>query len=386
MRAFPEWALPIVGPDFLRAQVARVWQPLDAAFIAAHAATPDAQPGEGDLEGLGTTFPHALGATTDPARAFRSTPFADEALLKLAVAAVDERRADQPLLLAISLSANDYVGHTFGPDSWEAWDELMRLDAALARFFAALDEKLGADGWSALLSADHGAETLPEAAEMARPWCAGGDAKNRGAKGDARKSDRFQRPCTVPGRIVLDELTGELRAVAVKTLGDGDPTLRWVSGVADPYVYLSPAARALDEPRRRRLDDALTAFLRARTGVAAVFDARHPPARCPTGGEDLAALVCRSMPLKVPGELYVALEPGWFFDPDVVVGKGSSHGSAYRFDRTVPLVVRAPGRVAAGRSLDDELGPAAYARTAAALLGIAPPAAARGGRDLSRSP
>ncbi|HEX4462045.1 MAG TPA: alkaline phosphatase family protein, partial [Polyangia bacterium] len=83
MRAFPEWALPIVGPDFLRAQVARVWQPLDTAFIAAHAATPDAQPGEADLDGFGTTFPHTLAAAADPARAFRATPFADEALLAL---------------------------------------------------------------------------------------------------------------------------------------------------------------------------------------------------------------------------------------------------------------------------------------------------------------
>ncbi len=37
------------------------------------------------------------------------------------------------------MSANDYVSHVFGPDSWESWDELYRLDAALGRFFGASD-------------------------------------------------------------------------------------------------------------------------------------------------------------------------------------------------------------------------------------------------------
>ena len=52
----------------------------------------------------------------------------------------------------------------WGPDSWEAWDELVRLDQQLGRFFASLDEVVGPDGWVALLSGDHGITTMPEAA------------------------------------------------------------------------------------------------------------------------------------------------------------------------------------------------------------------------------
>jgi arylsulfatase A-like enzyme len=364
--AFPPWALPFAGPDFLRAQLDHAWEPLDRDFVAAHAATPDEQPGEGDLDGFGAAFPHLLAKSADPAKAFRATPFADEALLALALAAVDARDRDQPMLLALSLSANDYVGHLFGPDSWEAWDELLRLDAALGRFFAALDERLGSDGWAALLAGDHGVSTMPEAAALARPWCG------------RSTPDRWLRSCAPPGRLIPDELAEELRAVAERTLGPGD----WIAGIADPYVYLAPPARALDPAARRRLDGALTAALRAHVGVAGVWDARRPPARC-RAADDVEARVCRSLTTHAPGELYMALQPGWFFDPDYVVGKGTSHGSPYLYDRAVPLLARAPGRIPAGRVVDAPVGPAAYARTAARLLGVPPPPGARDGRDLT---
>ena len=350
-RAFPAWALRHGGPEAMHEQFTRTWTPLDEAFVKAHSSTLDAQPGEGDLDGIGIAFPHALGKSTNAPHAFRSTPFADEVLLALAVDAIDAAPPGEPMLLALSLSANDYVGHVFGPDSWEAWDELLRLDGALAHFFAALDERFGPRGWSLLVAADHGVDRMPEVAHAG-------------------------------GRLMPDELTGKLRAVAKRTVGDGD----FILGIADPYVYVTDAARALPPEKRRALDDALAAELRATPGVAGVFDARHPAARCPAG-VGLDACVCRSIPTGATGtapELYVAAAPGWFFDPDIVVGKGASHGSVAPNDRRVPFVVRAPGRVAAGRVEKSPLPPSSFAVTAAHLLGIAPPPGARGGRDLAR--
>jgi hypothetical protein len=370
-RDFPAWALPIVPPDFLRRQLADRWT-LDGhelEFVRGHASSDDDGPGEGEIAGEKTTFPHALADASDPGGAFRATPFADDTLLALGLAAVDARDRAEPMLLAISLSANDYIGHVYGPDSWEAWSELWRLDAALARFFAALDDKLGRDGWSVVLAADHGVTTVPEAAPflVARPWCKPGAPR-----------DRLQRTCAASGRVLPDELADQLRAVATRALGPGD----WISGIADPYVYLTPAARALEADKRRQLDEALVFALRSTVGVADVIDARHPPARCPAG-DATTALVCRALVPSPPGELYVLLQPGWFFDPSYVVGKGTSHGSPYFYDRAVPLLARAPGRVAAGRVVDKTLTPGAFTRTAAALLGIAPPPAASAAMDLA---
>ena len=66
------------------------------------------------------------------------------------------------MLLALSLSSHDYVAHVFGPDSWEAWDELRRLDRGLAELLAALDALVGPTGYAVMLTGDHGSNPLPE--------------------------------------------------------------------------------------------------------------------------------------------------------------------------------------------------------------------------------
>ena len=154
-----------------------------------------------------------------------------------------------------------------------------------------------------------------------------------------------------------------------------------VVGVADPYVYLAPS----DDAERRRTQLAvLRRDLLARPGVAAVVATRPLPPRCPTG-DSVDALVCRSLAdTPAAGELYVALKPGWFFDPEYVIGKGTSHGSPYLYDRAVPILVRAPGRAAAGRVVTAPQSPATFAATAARLLGVKPPPGARGGASLAR--
>lgn len=370
-QTFPAWAAPLSAADMMAAEKTRVWTPLDAAFVATHAATPDDQPGEGNLDGIGTIFPHAMAAATNLPHAWRATPFADDKLLQLALAAVDARDPAQPMLLALSLSANDYVGHVFGPDSWESWDELRRLDAALAAFFAALDARVGAQGWSLVLTGDHGAAILPEAAALARPWC------------KRATPDKWNRPCGDAGRIVPDQLADELRA-AIKPMY---PDLDLIAGVADPYIYFTPRATALAPEERAAFVALVTKKLLEHPGVAHVYATQNPPPRPPAAnGDGVNLLAWRSL---VPGpsaagELYVALKPGWFFDPEYVVGKGTSHGSPYLYDRAVPLVVRAPGRAAAGRVIAAPQEPSSFALTASRLLGIAPPKGARGGASLAR--
>ncbi|MCC6634995.1 MAG: alkaline phosphatase family protein [Chitinophagaceae bacterium] len=58
--------------------------------------------------------------------------------------------------LAISLSAPDYMGHSFGPASVEAEDMYLRLDKDLAAFIQYLDTYIGKGQYTLFLSADHG--------------------------------------------------------------------------------------------------------------------------------------------------------------------------------------------------------------------------------------
>ena len=360
--AFPSWAGSFAAEALGRAE-ASTWELLDPAWVKQHAVTPDAQTGEGDLPGYGVVFPHPLGAVQKKALAFRTSPFADDVLFMLGLYALRAEHAeDHPTLLALSLSANDYIGHTFGPDSWEAWDEIRRLDQSLARFLSVLDAYFGADGYSVLLSGDHGTTPMPEVGRHA--YC--------------DTVDPWKRACGPTFRMLSSELGDQLKVVARNAVGPGE----WVNGVSDPYVYLSPVARALEPARRAVLRDAVRNALRSTPGVAAVYDLAEIPTVCPPfADESLDALVCRSVAPAARergAELYIVLSPGSFFDASIVVGKGTSHGSPYLFDRTVPMLARVPGR---GAARVIESAPFdAFVRTAAEALGIDAP------RDASSGP
>jgi len=341
--------------------------PLRPEWVKAHTASPDAQEGEGDYAGLKATYPHDLAAASSPEKAFRATPFGDRVLLQMALRAMDERGAGfHPTLVALSLSSNDYIGHIFGPDSWEAWDELDRLDQQLGAFFRALDNRFGASGWGAVLAADHGTPAMPETAgnKAIRTYCAPGYV------------DRWKRPCEAGERIVLDRLRDELDAVAVKTIGAAPAKSRWVSGVADPYVWLSADAKKLPAPKKKQMLDAVKAALLAHPGVAKVLSPEDFPDACPPEEiETQDALLCRAHKKDVGGEYYLLLKPGSFFDPNYAIDHGTSHGSELLYDRAVPLFVR-PGRASAhGRISDTPVSFRAFERNAAALLQIVPPKA-----------
>jgi predicted AlkP superfamily pyrophosphatase or phosphodiesterase len=365
---YPDWARPLTDAAAIAARRSVAWTPLDPAFLAAHAKTADDAPGEGDYAGLGTTFPHDFVHTAKPGPTLRASPQSDALLLDLALAAIDaDRRPGEPMLVALSLSAHDYVGHVFGPDSWEAWDELERLDASLAQFFHGLDERLGAKGWALLLTADHGTSPMPELPVVSRPWCAPG------------ATDRWQRACGDGGRVDKKRLVADLRAAASAAVGEGS----WVAGLEDPFVFLTAEGRALDPGRRQALRSALTAQLTATPGVARVLDLETLSRSPCAADESIEVLVCNAAVIEDGASLYAVLAPGWSFYTTLTPGKGGNHGSPYVFDRAVPLLARAPGRIAAGAVLEEPISFSSFSRTAAALLGIRAPAG-EAGVDLTR--
>jgi hypothetical protein len=385
---FPVWAERRGDQATVLAALSRPWEQLPGS----KAITPDDQKGEGDESGLGTTFPHRLNVIRNPGRVFRTVPASDDTLFGLALDGIwAERKSDAPALISLSLSANDYIGHDFGPDSWEAWDELLRLDRALATFLSVLDQRLGPSGYAVVLTADHGTVTMPEAARVpgVRAFCAPVGPPPR----VAGPPDRWQRPCGDGHRLRADSLLPAVRAEVSRALGKGRGDAV-VVGIADPFVLVSAEAHVLAAPARVALDGAVEHVLAKTPGVRRVFRVDDLPESCPPiEGDDalaedarIAALVCRSVAPRTgeqSGGYYVVTQPGSFFDPDIVVGFGTSHGSPYLYDRSVPLIVRAPGRVRPGRVIEDPIDFRAFAKTTSVLLGIAPPPAAEGGRDLT---
>jgi hypothetical protein len=344
----------------------------ERSFVATHAETPDDQPGEGDYLGLGRTFPHV--ATS--AKAMRATPAGDALVLGLARGALEyvggRARGDAaapPALLVLSFSSHDYIEHVFGPHSWEAWAELWELDRGLGALFAEADRAVGPGGWAAMLTADHGGGALPELPpDLAKTTCADGAPPVHPSHG-----------CGKRVRIMPRDVVAAMESAAQAALGAGPGPL--IAGFAEPLLYLAPRGKALGSGERDKLRRAAERAGRA-YGVEHVFDARSFTGRCPSG-DDLEALVCKSVVPDGPGDFYLVAARGGFFDPELAVGAGESHGTFDEMDRTVPLLVRAPGRVPEGATRDAPLSFTAFARTAASLLGVRAPAAAARAEDLT---
>lgn len=94
-----------------------------------------------------------------------STPYGNNLTEAMAEAAVTAERLGKNEVtdfLAVSFSSPDYVGHSFGPNSWEQLDDYVRLDETLGRFFAFLDASVGKGNYTAFLTADHGVAHVPK--------------------------------------------------------------------------------------------------------------------------------------------------------------------------------------------------------------------------------
>jgi predicted AlkP superfamily pyrophosphatase or phosphodiesterase len=68
-------------------------------------------------------------------------------------------------LLAVSFSSPDYIGHAFGPNSWEVLDNYIKLDEILAQFFTLLDKQVGKNNYTIFLTADHAVAPIPAYAQ-----------------------------------------------------------------------------------------------------------------------------------------------------------------------------------------------------------------------------
>jgi predicted AlkP superfamily pyrophosphatase or phosphodiesterase len=93
----------------------------------------------------------------------RASPIVDELTLELATSLLTRYKLGKgaaPDLLAVSLSATDYVGHRYGNEGPEMCDQLAHLDRGLGTFFTNLDAlKIR---YIVVLSADHGAIDVAE--------------------------------------------------------------------------------------------------------------------------------------------------------------------------------------------------------------------------------
>jgi hypothetical protein len=329
------------------------WRPLDAARLAAVTKIVDGAAGEGADNHLGVTFPHKLAEASSPGHAISATPFGDRLVLEAARAAISARQLgadDVPDLLAISLNSHDFAGHSWGPGSWEEVDLLWRLDAELGSFFEFLDDKIGPQRYAVVLTSDHGVTPLVE----------------RSAVPGARR---------IPPDEVVTAAEVAFDTVLGTRLGTRLVAGEWIASFASANLYLTAAARALPKAKLARALAAARQAISILPGIAAVGEYESiittVPGECLRGGE-LDRAMCLAAAPDARGELYVVAQPGSVISPYLT---GTHHDAPSDDNRLVPLLVMAPG--VAPRIDTGELTTLSIAPTVAALLGVAPPAAAK---------
>ncbi len=109
---------------------------------------------------LGSTAPHdgADGKPIDYYDLVGRTPYANDYQIEFARELIEQEKLGQGTvtdLLVLSLSANDLVGHAYGPDSPQIHAMALALDHQISEFLAFLQQQYGNKFW-VVLTADHG--------------------------------------------------------------------------------------------------------------------------------------------------------------------------------------------------------------------------------------
>ena len=305
----------------------------------------DDQPWERDYRGLGRVFPHELARTSDFYSALRFTPFADE-LTVAAVAALMEAesigRRSSPDLLALSLSATDYVGHAFGPDSLEAEDNMFRLDRLIAELLALADRQTGPGRALVILTSDHGIPSAPEYLQQ--------------------QGEPVARIDT-PGMIA--RLNRQLRAEMAL---DFDPILRFYN----PSLFLDLPRLVEKGIDTERLEQRVAVLVAGEPGIESAF-AAGDLRRGPGDGSPISEMARASIRPGRAGHVYLVQAPGWHLHPAPQV-HAAMHSSPHPYDTHVPIVVMGPG--IEPRSVTRPVGVESLAASIAAYLDLPAPAQA----------
>ncbi|HYP17780.1 MAG TPA: alkaline phosphatase family protein, partial [Opitutus sp.] len=169
--ALPEWLVRFNAEDRVFRAFGHTWDRLLERDVYDAVQGPDDTAGEESRHGLGTTFPRKVdGGRAVPDQeyfnAYRLAPHGSVVLEELARATIEHEQLGQREgatdLLCIGFSQTDYAGHSFGPDSHEIMDSVLRLDRALVSLLATLDREVGEGRYGVVLTADHGVAPLPE--------------------------------------------------------------------------------------------------------------------------------------------------------------------------------------------------------------------------------
>jgi predicted AlkP superfamily pyrophosphatase or phosphodiesterase len=317
-------------------------------------------------------FPHVItGGAAKPSKPFYKaldyTPFANDILVAFAEEAITNEKlgnGEATDVLSVSFSANDYVGHRFGPYSQEAMDMSLRVDRQIGTLLDFVDAKVGLRNTVVVFSADHGASPVPEQAVLMN-----------------LPGRRYLKPELL--KIVEDGLEakyarkGRPASDYIQTFTNRDTT---EDGLINSNFYLNRAALKRDGIDLDECERVVGELSMSMPGAARYFTRGQLESNLISSSDPIARRVLNGFYPSRSGDVIVVFEPyNILFDlPDDPTDPRSTatHGSPYSYDTHVPLIIM--GRDFAGGSYSQAATPADIAPTLANLLGVQAPSCSVG--------
>jgi predicted AlkP superfamily pyrophosphatase or phosphodiesterase len=238
-----------------------------------------------------------------------STPYGNNLVLDVATQTlINEKMGQDDItdLLAVSFSSPDYIGHAFGPNSWETLDGYIKLDELLAQFFTTLDQQVGKDNYTVFLSADHAVAPI---------------------SGFAQKNK-------IPaGTISDDGIKNELG----KMLSSKGLNPKLISAITEFNIYFNHNLMDTLQVSHEKLTSLITSYLEQKSNIIQVVETRKA-AFAPLPQSIRERIVNGYNPQR-SGDLLFVTKSG-------VVGGGNTgtgHGVFYNYDAHIPLLFYGKG-------------------------------------------
>jgi predicted AlkP superfamily pyrophosphatase or phosphodiesterase len=303
-------------------------------------------------------FPHVItGGATAPAANFYLaldyTPFSNDLLLSFVEQAITSERlgADEDVdVLTVSFSANDYVGHRYGPYSQEAMDITLRVDRSIAALLDFVNSHVGLSNTLVAFTADHGVAPIPE------------HANALGLPGGRIKSED-----------VLRAMRLGISARYNPKNQQPDPTEDYVqkfgerNGFYNGNLYFNPVAVKRDGVNQEELERTACEAAMTVPGISRCFTRTQLQSGAISPADPIARRVFHGFYPRRSGDVIVVYEPFKYLGDFIT----ATHGSPYSYDTHVPLVIMgagiSPGRYAQAAT------PADIAPTLSSIIGVQTP-------------
>jgi predicted AlkP superfamily pyrophosphatase or phosphodiesterase len=312
----------------------------------------------GTVPGDTNTFPHTItGGAASPNSNFYGaldyTPFSNDLLLAFAEQAITNEKlgADDDVdILTVSFSANDYVGHRYGPYSQEVMDITLRVDRSIAALLDFVQKQVGLQNTLVVFTADHGVAPIPE------------HANALGLPGGRVRSDDVLRAMKlgISARYNRKNEQPDPTADYLQKFGERE-------GFFNDNLYFNPVALKRDGINNEEIERVACNAAMTVPGISRCFTRTQLEHGAISFGDPVARRVSHGFYPRRSGDVVVVHEPFKYLGDTIP----ATHGSPYSYDTHVPLLMMGSG-VAPGRYMQAAT-PADIAPTLASILGIQAP-------------